>query len=238
MSRFEDLNPPAIVQPAESLGQLIDRARDMHRDLAAVEHLSLQKAVELGKTLEKAKALCKRGEWLPTLQRMGIDRRRASEVRALAKCPAPDISSCTSIREALRLVGHNGMEEEEPEAAGSATETKPILCLRCQRTGQARDCPQCAELARRSNKSGAQGRHGETDGEEKKDGQNGTGRRRARDDTDRSAEHATKQNGRRQSLRKKAETALGIVVRFLDKHGLYAKHKAALDSVLKEIKLS
>jgi hypothetical protein len=242
-----------MVRPAESLVQLINQGRDMHRDLLAADRTSLKKALDLGRVLNKVKAASKPGEWLPSLEKMGIDRRRASEFRALDNavtarvraiatgCPAPpDIASCNSVREALRLVAHDGRDEEETQQDGAGSASKQILCPRCQRTGQVKDCPQCAELARRSNKSEPREKHEESDGEEEKaqgDGHNRTGRKQEGENLS-GAEHAKKQNGKRPSPKKKTEAALNVVVRYLDKHGLYEKHKGALDLILKEIKQS
>jgi hypothetical protein len=118
--RFDNLSPAGIVQPAESKAMLIGQAKDMYRDLVAVERTGLKKAVDLGCVLLRLRPLCGQGEWRPTLDQMGITKSRAWEYMELAKVPARDkLLNCSSIREALALYALTG-EQDKDEEAGDA----------------------------------------------------------------------------------------------------------------------
>jgi hypothetical protein len=88
MSRLE-LNSQAMVQPAESKAVLIVQAKDMYRNLVAVERTTLKRALDLGDTLRKLRRQCRtKGDWQPALEETTITKSRAYEYMTRAKVPA------------------------------------------------------------------------------------------------------------------------------------------------------
>jgi hypothetical protein len=75
----EDLNPPAIIKQVSALDDLIAQAKAINAEITTTRRLDLEQTLALGKVLFKAKSMCRHGEWLPCVEKMGIDRRRAAE---------------------------------------------------------------------------------------------------------------------------------------------------------------
>jgi Protein of unknown function (DUF3102) len=86
MDRDVIVTPAAEVRPAESLTELAARVKSMQATLAVAERNNLERALEIGKALLQAKALCTHGEWLPWLEKVRVNRVRAAEFMRIAKC--------------------------------------------------------------------------------------------------------------------------------------------------------
>lgn len=151
------LNQPVIAREERALGQLIDRARDLGNIISGRERTNLKDALECGRILNEIKERCPHGEWLKTLERTGIAQQRAWEYMHIAKLPAPVISACQSIRDAVGnvtegpttaelIVSSNGNEWYTPpayvEAARDvlgAIDLDPASCKRANKTVKAKE---------------------------------------------------------------------------------------------------
>jgi hypothetical protein len=97
--------PPAVVRSDADLATLIAAGKALHESLKRDEKSALDHAVELGGILARIKQTCPHGTWLSILNDMGIAQQRASDYMRVVKLPASVISSCTSLRDALRQLG-------------------------------------------------------------------------------------------------------------------------------------
>ena len=100
----------------------------LHGALLESDRLSIKKRLELGEILTKARAVCNAGEWLPALKKVRIKRTTAWECITLF-CSGANISSCDTLKEALRLARaiddveeHERQPDREP---GDETENEP-----------------------------------------------------------------------------------------------------------------
>jgi hypothetical protein len=219
-----ELNPPAMVQPAESMSQLIAEAKAMDGDLQVMERTCLTKALDLGRVLAKLKAICGHGAWLSTLAEIGIHPRRASDYIRLSKSDARPISECGSIREALEVVGQDGEEDQAPPLVPPTGPKQ--YCSRTCRVGQGpRNCKECAELRSETSTAGTEGSPSSPTVVNP-----AAPAREPGDDTDSEREAA--------KPRKRAEAAVGQIIRFLNSVNLLPKWKTTLEGLLKDIKTS
>jgi hypothetical protein len=155
MDRDVIVTPAAEVRPAESLTELAARVKSMQATLAVAERNNLERALEIGKALLQAKALCAHGEWLPWLEKVRVNRVRAAEFMRIAKCTDRTFE-CESIQEALQLVAGNaeGDEADAPpngqmlpiSTAPAPAPSGPKKCPKCNMFKPQEDCPQCARL--------------------------------------------------------------------------------------------
>lgn len=98
---------------SSAMRHLIARAKELHARIRQGERTTLAQAVELGGILCSLRDYFSRGDWLLQLDRLGIDRRRASEYMRLSQC---DVSCCESIREALEYIGPD-RDDDDSDAA-------------------------------------------------------------------------------------------------------------------------
>jgi hypothetical protein len=105
-----DLNPPAIVRPAEDLAALAHAINAAHIAGEAAARRGLEHFREAGEKLQKAKAQCGHGKWTDWLKKnLKFSPRRAQRYMALAKC---DVTS--DLEEQWRVISGNAREEAPP----------------------------------------------------------------------------------------------------------------------------
>ncbi len=114
---MDNFRPTAERQPAALLGELKSKARHLFATICRDEEINLERAVELGRTLQVIRDRCEDGIWGRTLEEIAISRQRASEYRRIAKLSKGEISMCGSIRGALEYL--NTLEPNNPPADGS-----------------------------------------------------------------------------------------------------------------------
>ncbi len=136
MRKPDDLipDPPAIVQPAESidLDILMAEAKLFGRQ-------TQESAVACGQALARAKAACPRGKFDALLQKHGFSRRTGYRLIALAKDP--------NRANLARLVGEESMTEEPADAPPALTvQLNTIYCRPCRVSGRPKaGCKACKE---------------------------------------------------------------------------------------------
>lgn len=156
---MDELNPPAIKQPAEK-----DEKWDLDAKAAiGFAQRGAKSIAQAGEALLRAKMACPPGMWLKTLDKHGISRRAAQRwIRAFAsKCDT--VSHVCNFFEQLAVTPTQDEKEVEREP-GEDAELHPalsiILCKDCQRKGPARDCKKCLEARSKfiSNSGGKSGK--------------------------------------------------------------------------------
>jgi hypothetical protein len=121
-----------FVRQVESVKSLTEQAKALVGEILKVERLTLEKAHRLGGILGKLRARCARGEWLPTLFKLGVSKASAHEYIAIAKLPLTDVLSSGSIRDALC---RNKIAGEEQEVASQAATDEAITERDDEKTG-------------------------------------------------------------------------------------------------------
>lgn len=102
------ISAPAIVRTARQ--EIEAEVANIFLDIGRQEKRNLSQFLHAGRQLIKLKDMTDRGDWLPTLQRMGVSARMAQYAMRAAKCETFRISKCESIRDVLAV-----LEEDEPE---------------------------------------------------------------------------------------------------------------------------
>ncbi len=152
---MDNFRPTAERQPAALLGELKSKARSLVATISREEELNLERAAELGRTLELIRERCKDGEWGRAIEELGLTRGRASEFRRIAKLSKGELSMCGSIRGAVEyantLSPNKAPDGEESDSAvrripaGSAESAAgwPLenRCRECRVSG--RNDPNC-----------------------------------------------------------------------------------------------
>jgi hypothetical protein len=102
-----DLNPPAVVRPAEDLAALAHAINAEHGAGEAATRKGLEHFRAAGEKLLRAKAQCGHGKWLAWLAaNVHFDRRTATRYMELARIPADewDTVSHLGLRQALEVL--------------------------------------------------------------------------------------------------------------------------------------
>lgn len=145
---MDDLNPPAITQPAEK-----DEKWDLDAKAAiGFARHGAKNLAQAGAALLRAKMACPPLMWLKTLAKHEIAPRTAQRwFRAFAvyaKANAPSVAHLCNFFEQLAVTPTQDEKEVEREP-GEDAELHPalsiILCKDCQRKGPARDCKKCLD---------------------------------------------------------------------------------------------
>jgi hypothetical protein len=169
--KINPTNPPAIVKEAESLAELIAQAQAIFGQQKKARRLDLEKTLNLGEILLKAKAKCKHGQWLPTLEKIGVGRSAAGEAIRARQITDSVISTCESMADVRRLwrgapdqdeteipeeiiddgCGQEDAEPEEPPATPPKRNTAKRRCANCTWREEAgkpmpENCRECAAL--------------------------------------------------------------------------------------------
>ncbi len=122
---MDNFRPTAERQPAALLGELKCKAKSLIATIQREEELNLERAAELGRTLEAIRGRCKDGEWGRTLEELAIPRQRASEYRQIGRLARSELSMCGSIRGALQYIVEAQLDSalpgEELSGAGQST---------------------------------------------------------------------------------------------------------------------
>lgn len=165
-----DPNPPAIIRNVSALTEIEASAKAQWVILVKNEELNFSRFLELAKTLGEAKAVCKHGEWLPFLHRVGLNQRYAWDLLQINSNQGtfPDLLNCHSINQAMEMIREGigkGEEEEIADPANASTKPKneaapkhTIYCMVCDRALRLkigkpkRGCPEC-KAARAAHKA-------------------------------------------------------------------------------------
>jgi hypothetical protein len=115
---------------SNSLTVLADQVRATLEESDAAEKTAIEKALDAGHLLVEAKAACRHGEWLPLLERSGVQERKAQRLMRLAQSglKSDTVSDLGGIKgalrwaEGLRLPGHNELLLESLNGFTSASE--------------------------------------------------------------------------------------------------------------------
>jgi hypothetical protein len=103
----------------ESLSGLMAHAGSLNKEIVRNEKLNVQRALEIGRTLAKARTLCAIGQWTEELAKAGISRQRASECIRGAEAPPAVQAAWESVRDMTRwLAGNSGHAGEGTSGAG------------------------------------------------------------------------------------------------------------------------
>lgn len=143
---------PAIVKESASFGEMIAACKVKIEADSYKEKLSIQEKLEIGRLLIEINKKCAHGQWLPTIDKLGIGQQRASDLIRVSKLPPVVISKCESWNEVLAAMrGHEmrlsgGVDREPGEEGVEGAESPSLFCKRCQRLGPVKDCAACAEL--------------------------------------------------------------------------------------------
>jgi hypothetical protein len=122
--RNDTLNPPALSRQVESLADLKAHALSLAREIERNDRMNLQRAAELGRTLDRIYGLCDRGEWGRFLAETAISTQRASEWRRIAKLSSGELEACHSIRDALRYLDEQNIGESEQTSDAIPSDTQ------------------------------------------------------------------------------------------------------------------
>ncbi len=129
---MNDLDPPAIVKPAADFPAMLAEFTVIYSAYSHAEKANVQRAIELGKLLGQIRDAAPHGQWLATLERLGIAHQRASEFMRLAKVPETGSLEAVSITQAIASVS-----EKPPET---------IFCRPCRIGTSKPKCKACKEL--------------------------------------------------------------------------------------------
>jgi hypothetical protein len=105
------VDPPARVRKAESLGTLMAHAGALNKEINRNDKANVQHALEVGRTLVKARPLCPAGRRLKELEKAGISRQRASEFMRGASAPADVQVTWESVHDLKRWLADNGHDQ-------------------------------------------------------------------------------------------------------------------------------
>lgn len=114
----QDISPPAIIKPADSLAELAARINAEHEAGESATRRGLEHYRACGEHLIKAKAACRHGEWLTWLkQNVRVSQQHAWRYMELAKLP-----TVSNLADAWRTITGR---DEEPEPETPAGTCKP-----------------------------------------------------------------------------------------------------------------
>lgn len=133
------INPPGLVYEEHDIAGLISTGKMLNENIGDRTKKNLEDAIELGLVVNKLKEVCEHGQYLAALEQICLSHQRAGEFGRIAKVPPAALSTCSSIKEAIRLA--------DMEVAPNERQPK-IHCARCARnirTGQEalKNCPDC-----------------------------------------------------------------------------------------------
>jgi hypothetical protein len=169
-------DPPGIVQPQESFITIMKQAGSLNAELVRSERIDIQKALEIGRLLLRARPMAQ-DDWEKTLEEVGIIRQRASDFMWGAQQP-PEVQaaweSVADLRRARaeqsipRTSGMSPQGQGAPSAsvnpaAGMASRPPQVAvkCENCKRKGASGlNCEACKALNCRRMRGGGGGRGG------------------------------------------------------------------------------
>ncbi len=143
-------DPPAIV--AESTAEMDQLAWEAKAAIEKAEQ-EIGKSIacysSAGNALHQARAKCKRGQWLPWLDKQGIP--RTSAYRAIKIWENREIChSAANLREALRFMADAKEEAEAVQQDTSKLVANGLLCKACRMAGKRVPTPGCKKCAERN----------------------------------------------------------------------------------------
>lgn len=156
MDPLHPVSPPAaVVRPAVNAADRFARAQMLVGKIGQAERMVLADAFELGRLLVAMREDSTQGEFEKSLERLGLSKTAAWEYRLIAKSSAPNISSCTSIRQAVEVArehrdaapgGAKPVVVAHGEAGYLHAASGLVVCERCHRVGK--PVPSCAACLR------------------------------------------------------------------------------------------
>jgi hypothetical protein len=161
-------NPPAIVQPEESFSAVMRQAGAINAEIVRDDKLNIQRALQLGRMLNRARPMAAHGEWEPALEGQRISKQRASEFMRGAEAPPEVQAEWQSISDMRRWLSENARKNDETSTGGRLAQDEPeptpapssnpaagLLkppvqpgkrCPSCQRKGYRIGCEECKQL--------------------------------------------------------------------------------------------
>jgi hypothetical protein len=118
---LSNFDPPAVVRPAEDLGELAAAINREHEAGEACTRRGLEHYRRAGEALVKAKAQCGHGRWLPWLKaNVRFSQQQASRYMQLAKLPVT-----SNLEDQWRVISGNAPADKPPERRAAPSWDEP-----------------------------------------------------------------------------------------------------------------
>ena len=142
------ISPPAIVKPAHDLVKVTEllKKSEIHR------RRSIAETILAGEALIRAKALCPRGSWLPSLASLAISPATAARLMNVTRAFYNGMKrgKLPALQQIIEVAGNptTAPDTEPAERPIKATDADDavlalLYCDRCSRTGPTKECKKC-----------------------------------------------------------------------------------------------